>query len=180
MRTITAMKPEYLLPSLELVEQVFTDHENADEGRLVRRLVEEIRSKKYYLPELELLMLEDGEPVGYVMFSRFHIEGRYEDRFLLLSPAAVRTDLQRQHISRDLIEYGFARAAEMGYTAVMVEGNPQNYRSRGFVTSAPFGITAAESVHLPHPDCMMVKELVPGGLEGMHGEIDYAIYDTLR
>ena len=180
MRTITAMQPEYLLSSLELVEQVFTEHENAEEGKLVRRLVEEIRSKRYYLPELELLMLEDGEPVGYVMFSRFHIEGRYEDRFLLLSPAAVRTDLQRQHISRDLIEYGFARAAEMGYTAVMVEGNPQNYRNRGFVTSAPFGITAAESVHLPHPDCMMVKELVPGGLEGMHGEIDYTFYDTLR
>lgn len=180
MRTITAMQPEYLLSSLELVEQVFTEHENAEEGKLVRRLVEEIRSKKYYLPELELLMLEDGEPVGYVMFSRFHIEGRYEDRFLLLSPAAIRTDLQRQHISRDLIEYGFARAAEMGYTAVMVEGNPQNYRNRGFVTSAPFGITAAESVHLPHPDCMMVKELVPGGLEGMHGEIDYTFYDTLR
>ena len=44
MRTITSMKPEYLLPSLELVEQVFTEHENAEEGALVRRLVEEIRS----------------------------------------------------------------------------------------------------------------------------------------
>ena len=65
MRTITPMKPEYLLPSLELVEQVFTEHENAEEGALVRRLVEEIRSKEYYLPELELLMLEDGELVGY-------------------------------------------------------------------------------------------------------------------
>ena len=54
MRTITSMKPEYLLPSLELVEQVFTEHENAEEGRTVRALVEEIRSKKYYLPELEL------------------------------------------------------------------------------------------------------------------------------
>ena len=94
MRTITAMKPEYLLPSLELVEQVFTEHENAEEGRTVRALVEEIRSKKYYLPELELLMLEDGQPVGYVMFSRFHIEGRYTDRLVLLSPAAVKTSLQ--------------------------------------------------------------------------------------
>lgn len=179
MREITTMKPEYLLSSLDLVEQVFTDHENADEGKLVRRLVEEIRSKKYYLPELELLMLEDGEPVGYIMFSRFHIGGQFDDRFLILSPAAVRTDRQRQHISRDLIEYGFARAREMGYTAVMVEGNPANYRSRGFVTSAPYGITAAESVHLPHPDCLMVKELIPGGLEGMSGEIDYGMYESL-
>ncbi len=180
MRQITSMKPEYLLSSLELVEQVFTAHENAEEGKLVRRLVEEIRSKQYYLPELELLMLEDGEPVGYVMFSRFHLGGKYDDRLLLLSPAAVRTDLQRQHICRDLIEYGFEHARKMGYTAAIVEGNPANYRARGFVTSAPFGIVAAESVHLPHPDCMMVKELVPGGLLGITGEVDYGMYETLQ
>ena len=180
MRTITAMKPEYLLPSLELVEQVFTDHENADEGRLVRRLVEEIRSKEYYLPELELLMLEDGEVAGYVMFSRFHIEGKYTDRLVILTPAAVKTSCQRQGISRELIEYGLKKAADMGFTAALVEGNPANYRARGFKTSAPYGIVAAESVHLPHEDCMMVTELIPGGLEGIRGEVDYGMYDTLK
>ncbi|MBQ2952232.1 MAG: hypothetical protein IJE07_01610 [Clostridia bacterium] len=50
MRAITSMKPEFLISALELVEQVFTQHENAEEGRLVRSLVEEIRSKPYYLP----------------------------------------------------------------------------------------------------------------------------------
>lgn len=179
MRTITSMKPEYLLPALELVERVFTQHENAEEGRLVRRLVEEIRSKQYYLPALELLMLEDGEVIGYVMFSRFHIEGKYDDRLLLLSPAAVKTSCQRQGVSRALIEYGCQRAAEMGFTAVLVEGNPANYRARGFVTSAPCGIVAGPNIHLPHVDCLMVKELVPGGLEGMQGEVDYGMYETL-
>ena len=179
MRTITSMKPEYLLPPLELVEKVFTEHENADEGRLVRALVEEIRSKEYYLPELELLMLEDGEVIGYVMFSRFHIEGKYTDRLVLLSPAAVKTSCQRQGISRELIEYGLKKAAEMGFTAAMVEGNPANYRARGFQTSANFGIVAGPNIHLPHVDCLMVAELIPGGLEGMQGEVDYSIYNTL-
>ncbi len=179
MRTITAMKPEYLESSLDLVEQVFTEHENAQEGRLVRSLVEEIRRKEYYLPELELLMLQDGEPVGYVMFSRFHIEGKFTDRLLILTPAAVRTDLQRQHISRDLIEYGFRKAREMGFTAVLVEGDPRNYRARGFETSANHGIVAGPKVHLPHVDCLMAAELIPGGLEGIRGEVDYSCYDTL-
>ena len=179
MRTITSIKPEYLQSSLELVEQVFTEHENADEGRTVRALVEEIRSKKYYLPELELLMIEDGEPVGYVMFSRFHIEGRYEDRLVILTPAAVKTSCQRQGISRELIEYGFRKAAEMGFTAAIVEGNPANYRARGFKTSANFGIVAGPNIHLPHVDCLMVAELVPGGLEGMQGKVSYAMYETL-
>ena len=180
MRTITSMQPEYLLPSLELVEQVFTEHENADEGKLVRRLVEEIRSKKYYLPELELLMLEDGEVVGYVMFSRFHLGGKYDDRLVILTPAAVKTNLQRQGISRELITYGLRKAADMGFTAALVEGNPANYRARGFQTSANHGIVAGPNIHLPHVDCLMVTELVPGGLEGITGEVDYGMYETLR
>ena len=180
MRTIVSMKPEYLLPSLELVEKVFTEHENAEEGRTVRALVEEIRSKKYYLPELELLMIEDGEVIGYVMFSRFHIEGKYEDRLVILTPAAVNTSCQRQGISRELIEYGFRKAAEMGFTAALVEGNPANYRARGFNTSARHGIVAGPNIHLPHEDCMMVAELVPGGLEGITGKVNYAMYDVLN
>ena len=66
------------------------------------------------------------------------------------------------------------------YQAVIVEGNPMNYRSRGFVTSAAFGITAHESVCLPAPECLMVKELIPGGLKGIHGQVCYADYECLR
>ena len=174
MRVIKTMEERYLEPSLELVERVFTAHADAEEGKLVRCLVEEIRAKRFYLPELELVMVEDGEVIGYVMFSRFHLEGKYENELLLLSPAAVKTELQRQHISKELIEYGFETARKLGYRAVLVEGNPMNYRSRGFVTSADHGITAHSSVGLPAAECLMVRELVPGGLEGIKGQLRYA------
>ena len=181
MRIIKAMEEKYLLPSLELVEAVFTAHADAEEGKLVRSLVEEIRGKRFYLPELELVMVdENDEVIGYVNFSRFHLDGKYEDRLLLLTPVAVKTALQRHHISKALIEYGFQKAGEMGNQAVIVEGNPMNYRSRGFATSEPFGITAHESVGLPAPECLMVKELVPGGLNGIHGQVCYADYECLR
>ncbi len=180
MRIIKSMEDKYLVPSLELVEAVFTAHENAEEGKLVRSLVEEIRSKRFYLPELELIMVDETDaPIGYVMFSRFHLEGRYENELLLLSPVAVKTELQRQHISKELIEYGFEKEVRLGYKAVIVEGNPMNYRSRGFVTSEPFGITAHESIGLPAPECLMVKELVPGGLDGICGKVSYHDYKCL-
>ena len=154
-RIIKVMEEKYRLPALELVEQVFTAHSDTDEGKLVRSLVEEIRAKRWYLPELELIMVDEkDEVIGYVNFARFHLGGKYEDELLLLSPVAVKTELQRQHISRELIEHGFLKARELGYKAVIVEGNPMNYRSRGFVTSAPFGITAHESVGLPAPECL--------------------------
>ena len=181
-RIIKSMENKYLVPALELVETVFTQHSDAEEGKLVRSLVEEIRSKRFYLPELELVMVESDtdEVIGYVNFSRFHLDGKYEDVLLLLSPVAVKTQLQRQHISKELIEYGFEKAQALGYKAVIVEGNPQNYRSRGFVTSADYGITAHESVGLPAPECLMVKELVPGALQNMHGQVSYSNYQSLR
>ena len=180
-RMIKRMEEKYLVPTLELVQAVFTASETAEDGALVRRLVEEIRSKRFYEPALELIMVDETDAViGYVNFSRFHLEGRYERELLLLSPVAVKTELQRQHISKELIEYGLAKARTMGYKAVIVEGNPMNYRSRGFVTSAPFGITSHASVGLPAPECLMVQELVPGGLEGIHGQVSYQDYQCLR
>ncbi len=180
-RTIKSMEETYLVPSLDLVERVFTEYNDAEEGALVRRLVEEIRTMRTYLPELELIMVDEtNRPMGYCMFSRFHLEGKYEDELLLLSPVAVKTSLQRQHISKELIEYGFVKARELGYQAVLVEGNPMNYRSRGFVTSCDYGITAHPSVGLPAPECLMVKELVPGSLERIHGTVSYQDYQCLR
>ena len=179
-RIIKSMEEKYLIPALEFVESVFTASECAENGKLVRSLVEEIRTKRWYLPELELIMVDETDAViGFVMFSRFHLEGKYEDALLLLSPVAVKTELQRQHISKELIEYGFEKAKAMGYKAVIVEGNPMNYRSRGFRTSADFGITAHESVELPAVECLMVKELVPGGLEGIQGKVAYSDYKAL-
>ena len=180
-RIIKVMENKYLLPALELVQEVFSEWDSPEEGKVVRGLVEEIRAKKYYMPELELVMVnENDEIIGYAMFSRFHIEGKYENELLILTPVAVKTRLQRQHISKELIEYGFEKAKEMGYEVVLVEGNPRNYNSRGFATSSDFGIVAAPSVGLPAPECLMVKELVNGALEEMCGEVEYSFYEMLR
>lgn len=181
MRIIKAMEETYLLPSRELVEAVFTASEDAESGKLVRRLVGEIRSKRFYVPEMDLVMVDEtDEVIGMCIFSRFHLEGKYENELLLLSPVAVKTELQRQHISRALIEHGLEKARKLGYKAVIVEGNPKNYRSRGFRTSADYGITAHESVGLPATECLMVRELVPGGLEGITGQVCYSDYECLR
>ena len=180
-RFIKPMEEKYLLSSLELVEKVFTEYDSAEEGKTVRHLVEEIRSKKYYIPRLELITVsEEDEVIGYAMFSRFHIQGKYEDELLLLSPVAVKTELQRQHISKELLEYGFEEARDLGFKAILVEGNPKNYNSRGFQASYKFGIEAGPNIKLPHPDCLMVKELEQGALDNMEGLVDYSFYESLH
>lgn len=179
-RMIKNMEDKYLETSAQFVEDVFTDSEGKEPAKIVKQLVLEIWSKRFYLPELELIMVDELDCIlGYAMFSRFHLEGKYENELLLLSPVAVKTELQRQHISKDIIEYGFEKAAKMGYQAVLVEGNPQNYRSRGFQTSADFGIMAGKNMSLPSKECLMVKELVKGTLHHINGVVDYSDYEFL-
>lgn len=71
-------------------------------------------------------------------------------------------------------------AKSMGFKAILVEGNPRNYNNRGFQSSYKFGIEAGPSIHLPHPDCLMIKELEEGALDNMNGFVDYYFYETLR
>lgn len=150
-RIIKSMANKYLLPSLELVQEVFTEYDSPEEGKVVRQLVEEIRAKKYYMPEL-----------------------------LILTPVAVKTRLQRQHISKDILEYGFDVAKRLGFKAILVEGNPRNYNNRGFQPSYKFGIEAGPNIRLPHPNCLIIKELDKGVLDKMSGLVDYSFYETLH
>lgn len=179
-RIIKSASPQHLTASASFAEAVFTQAEGQASGKLVKDLICEIRNGQFYLPELDLVMVdENGEIIGYAMFSRFRLDGKFENELLLLSPVAVKTELQRQHISKELIEYGFEQAQKMGYKAVLVEGGPQNYRARGFATSCHYGIVAGPNVHLPSPDCLMVKELEPGTLEHIKGTVDYSLYRCL-
>jgi predicted N-acetyltransferase YhbS len=57
------MENKYRLPSLDLVEDVFAKWDSTKEGKVVRQLVEEIRSKKYYIPELELIMVNENDDI---------------------------------------------------------------------------------------------------------------------
>ena len=180
-RTIKSMENKYLQSSLDMIRRTFTNSESAEDAQIVVNLVQEIRSMDYYVPELELIMVdENDEVIGYSMFSRFHLEGKFSDELLLLSPVAVKTELQRQHISKELIEYGLDKAKKMGFKVVIVEGNPMNYRSRGFNSSRDFGITSSESVGLPAPECLMVKELEENACKRINGVLDYTIYKNLK
>ena len=58
--------------------------------------------------------------------------------------------------------------------------NKEKNHARGFRTSADYGIVPGETVHLPDIACLMVKELEPGALEHIKGQVNYDFYESLR
>lgn len=65
-RIIKAMEDKYLSPSLDLLEAVFTVQDGPEDGQLARRIVEGYRAGENYLPEMEIIMVnENDEVIGY-------------------------------------------------------------------------------------------------------------------
>lgn len=62
-RIIKSMTKEYEEKALDMVQTVFTEYSDAEEGSLVRNLVEEIRGKRFYVPELELIMANEEDEI---------------------------------------------------------------------------------------------------------------------
>ena len=60
----------------------------------------------------------------------------------------------------------------MVYKVVLVERNPDNYRARGFETSADYSIVAGNNISLPNVYCLMVRKFFSGALENIKGVVD--------
>ena len=110
-------------------------------------LVDALRPLPGYLPELALVAEDEGEIVGYVMFS--YADVAEDGRVLMLSPLGVRPDRQRQGVGSALVEEGLRRAQERGEPVVIVEGDPRYYSRFGFRRASELGL---EDPHEGIPD----------------------------
>ena len=163
----------------EFVYEVFKNTHYTD-GILERELVREIRESKYYIPELDLVAEEDGKILGHFIISKFPISNQYANEMLILSPVSVAIDKQRHGIGKQMLKEGIAKAKEMGYKGMIVEGNPAFYNKLGFINSTKFKIYASEKNLPPSEEYLMAMELYEGGLKDISGEVDYSIYSSLK
>lgn len=128
-------------------------------------LVRIMREHEDFIPQLDLVALLDGEIVGNIMYTRARLvdEQGQEKPILTFGPISVAPEHQRQGYGKALIEASFRRAAEMGYDVVVIFGSPANYVARGFQSCKRHNICLEGG---RFPAAMLVKELVPGALDG--------------
>ncbi len=182
---IRSERPEDFPIIEQLVRRTFAEHAHSD-GVGEVALVEEIRAKPYYRPELSFVALLDGEIVGHFMLSDFPLsptpEGGYDPntktQFLLLAPVSVHADHCRKGIGETMLRLGLEQVKALDYKGILVEGDYHYYNRLGFETSQDFGIYATGGYPLVEPRCQMVMETRPGSLAGVKGYVVYDMYEN--
>lgn len=128
-------------------------------------LVHIMRSHKDFIPELDFVMEADGEIIGNIMYTKTCLrdESGAKKDILTFGPVSILPEHQRKGLGKKLMEHSFKKALEMGYDTIVIFGSPSNYVSCGFKSCKKYGVSLEGGAF---PTAMLVKELIPGVLDG--------------
>lgn len=121
----------------------------------------QVRKSEDYIPELDFVMEEDGKIIGHILYVRAKLVATdgTEKEILSFGPFTIEPAYQRKGYGRKLLEHSLEVAKGMGYTAVAIFGNPENYVCYGFKNCKKYNVCLEEDIY---PVALMVKELEEG------------------
>ena len=124
-----------------------------------------LRKHPDFIPELDLVYELDGKIAGNVMYTKSELleEGGNSTGILTFGPIGVAPEYQRRGIGKALLEASFDIAAGLGYPAIAIFGDPDNYVARGFRSCKRYSVCLEGDVY---PAALLVKELKPGFFDG--------------
>lgn len=107
----------------------------------------ELRRGDTYRPELELVAEENGWIIGHILLSDLPIPGAPEGlRGIMVAPLCVRLENRNRGLGGRLLHEGGRRAAELGYNALFLVGDPDYYGWYGFQNAVSLGFQNASGV----------------------------------
>lgn len=134
-------------------------------------LIEKLRSNSSFIKDLSLIAELEGKIIGHILFFPIWIkEGKNKYQSLALAPMSVFPEHQKKGIGSQLIIKGLESSRELGFKSVIVLGYEFYYPRFGFTRASQWNIKAPFVV----PDeVFMAIELVPAGLKGVSGLVEY-------
>ncbi len=134
-------------------------------------LVHILRNSPAFIPELDLVAEVNGKIVGNIMYAHSSIQKTDGTIFPVLTfgPLSVLPEYQKMGIGGQLIQLSMQKATEMGYTAVLIYGDPVYYSKFGFVAAEEFKIRTNQGLYAA---ALQAYELQPGSLSGVNGKFD--------
>ncbi len=141
-------------------------------GCMEHYVLHQLRKDAAFVPELDLVMEQNGELIGQNMFMRAWIaadDGR-EIPIMTMGPICIAPQWKRKGYGKILLDYSLEKAKEFGYRALCFEGNIDFYGKSGFREASEFGIRYHGLPEGEDASFFLCKELIPGYLEEITGE----------
>ena len=130
-----------------------------------------LRDDPAFVKELDFVMEKNGRLIGQNMFMKTVIEaddGRAIS-VLTMGPIGITPPLKRKGYGKILLDYSLEKAAELGFGAVLYEGNIGFYGKSGFDYASRFGIRYHDLPEDADSSFFLCRELIPGYLDGITG-----------
>lgn len=130
-----------------------------------------LRDDPAFVKELDFVMEQDGKIIGQNIFVKTVInadDGRIID-VLTMGPICITPELKRKGYGKKLLDFSLEKAAEMGFGAVLFEGNIDFYGKSGFDYASRFGIRYHDLPEDADASFFLCKELIPGYLNSVTG-----------
>ena len=130
-----------------------------------------LRDDPAFVKELDFVMENDGYLVGQNMFMKtvINADDGKDVEVLTMGPICIAQDLKRKGYGKILLDYSLEKAAQMGFGAVLFEGNIGFYGNCGFDYASEFGIRYHDLPEGEDASFFLCRELIPGYLKDVTG-----------
>ena len=126
-------------------------------------VLNQYRSNPDFIPELDLVLEEDGMIIGHVMFSKAEIvldNGAVFPSWTF-GPISIHPDYKRRGYGLKLLNYALDKAKEMGIGLLCMEGNIDFYRHAGFDLASKLHIHYHAEPRDADVPYFLAQELIP-------------------
>ena len=137
-------------------------------GCVEHLILHNLRNSKSYFRELDLVAVTENEIVGHIISTKAKIvdSSDKEHEILCVGPLSVLPEYQKQGIGSKLLNESIRIAYEMGFSGMILFGNPEYYHRFGFINAQEYNITTKEGQNF---EPFMALGLQKDGLANING-----------
>ena len=130
-----------------------------------------LREDPAFVKKLDFVMEINDRLIGQNMFMKTVIDADdgSEISVLTMGPICITPELKRKGYGKALLDYSLEKAADLGFGAVLFEGNIMFYGKSGFDYARNFGIRYHDLPEGEDDSFFLCKELIPGYLDSVTG-----------
>ncbi|MGH4118272.1 GNAT family N-acetyltransferase [Clostridium sp.] len=136
-----------------------------------------MRKTDSFIHKLDIVAEVNGKIVGNIVYTKAKIvdDNAVYHNVISFGPISVLPAFQGKGIGRILIEHTKTMAKELGYTAILIYGDPDYYGRSGFTAAENYKIGTSDNMYAVP---LQALELYPGSLSNISGRfLEDEIYD---